>query len=57
MAVLMFTLCIMNVQLCKLWTLSFDKTQGSDFVINFTLNAKGVQFNASCYQLINFGNK
>ncbi len=42
MAVLTFILCIMNVQFCKLWTLSFDKTQGFDFVIKFTLNAKGV---------------
>ncbi len=48
----MFAFPIMNVQLCKLWTLSFDKTQGSDFVIKLTLNAKGVQSNASCYRLI-----
>jgi hypothetical protein len=57
MVVLTFTFRIMNVQLCKLWTLSFNKTQGSDFVIKFTLNAKGVRSSASCYQLINFGTK
>jgi hypothetical protein len=55
MAFFTFTLRIMNVQVCKLWMLSFDKTQGSDFVIKFTLNVKGVQSNASCYRLINFG--
>jgi hypothetical protein len=55
MAVLTFTLRIMNVQLCKLWTLSFNKTQGFNFVIKLTLNAKGVQSSASCYLLINFG--
>jgi hypothetical protein len=55
MAILMFALYIMNVQLCKLWTLSFDKTQRSDFVIKLTLNVKRVRSNASCYQLINFG--
>jgi hypothetical protein len=49
MAVLMFALRIMNVQLCKLWTLSFGKTQGSDFVIKLTLNAKGIRSNAFCY--------
>jgi hypothetical protein len=57
MAVLTFALRIMNVQLCKLWTLSFAKTHGFNFVIKFTLNAKGVRSNASCYRLINFGNK
>jgi hypothetical protein len=55
MAVLTFVLRIMNVQLCKLWTLSFGKTQGSDFVIKLTLNVKGIWSSASCYQLINFG--
>jgi hypothetical protein len=55
MAVLTFAFCIMNVQLCKLWMLSFDRTQGSDFVIKFTLNANGVRSSASCYRLINFG--
>jgi hypothetical protein len=43
--------------LCKLWMLSFNRTQGSDFVIKFTLNAKQVRSSASCYQLINFGTK
>jgi hypothetical protein len=42
MAVLTFVLRIMNLQLCKMWTLSFNRTQGSDFVIKLTLNAKGV---------------
>ncbi len=42
MVVLTFVLRIMNVQLCKLWTLSFDRAQGSDFVIKLTLNVKGV---------------
>jgi hypothetical protein len=55
MAVLTFVLHIINVQLCKLRTLSFDRTQGSDFMIKLTLNAKGVRSSASCYQLINFG--
>jgi hypothetical protein len=55
MAILTFVLRIINVQLCKLWTLSFDKTQGSDFVIKLTLNAKGVRSSASYYRLINFG--
>jgi hypothetical protein len=55
MAVLTFALRIMNVQLCKLWMLSFGKTHGSDFVLKLTLNVKGVQSNASCYRLINFG--
>jgi hypothetical protein len=53
----MFALCIMNVQLCKLWTLSFGRTQGSNFVIKLTLNVKGIWSNASCYRLINFGTK
>jgi hypothetical protein len=57
MVVLTFALRIMNVQLCKLWTLSFSKTQGSDFVIKLTLNVKGVRSSASCYRLINFGTK
>jgi hypothetical protein len=57
MAVLMFAFRIMNVHLCKLWTLSFDRTQGFNFVIKLTLNVKGVWSNASCYQLINFGTK
>ncbi len=57
MAILMFVLRIMNVQLCKLWMLSFDRTHGFDFVIKFTLNAKGVRSSASCYRLINFGTK
>ncbi len=55
MAILTFTLRIMNVHLCKLWTLSFDKTHGSNFVIKLTLNAKGIRSSASCYRLINFG--
>jgi hypothetical protein len=42
MVVLTFALRIMNVQLCKLWTLFFDRTQGSNFVIKLTLNVKGV---------------
>jgi hypothetical protein len=54
MAILTFALYIMNIQLCKLWTLSFDRTKGSDFVIKLNLNAKGVRSNASCYRLINF---
>jgi hypothetical protein len=53
----MFALRIMNVQLCKLWTLSFDKTQGSNFVIKLTLNVKGVRSSASYYQFTNFGTK
>ncbi len=55
MAISTFVLHIINVQLCKLWMLSFDKTQGSDFVIKLTLNAKGIRSSASCYRLINFG--
>jgi len=55
MAVLMFAFRIMIVQLCKLWTLSFGRTEGSNFVIKLTLDAKGVQSRASCYWLINFG--
>jgi hypothetical protein len=55
MPVLTFALDFMNVQLCKLWMLSFGRTQGSDFVIKLTLNAKGIRSSASCYQLINFG--
>jgi hypothetical protein len=35
--------------------LSFDKTQGSDFVIKLTLNAKGVWSSAFCYRFINCG--
>jgi hypothetical protein len=49
MLVLTFTLRIMNVQLCKLSTLSFNRTHGSNFVIKLTLNAKQVRSNASCY--------
>jgi hypothetical protein len=55
MLVLTFAFRIMNVQLCKLWPLSFSRTQGSDFVIKFTLNAKGVRSRPSCYRLVNFG--
>jgi hypothetical protein len=55
MVVLTFALRIMNVQLCKLWMMSFSKTHGFDFMIKLTLNAKGVRSNTSCYQLINFG--
>jgi hypothetical protein len=55
MAVFTFALCIMNVQLYKLWMLSFSRTWGFDFVIKFTLNAKGVRSKASYYRLINFG--
>jgi hypothetical protein len=54
MVVLTFTLRIMNVQLCKLSMMSFNRTHGSNFVIKFTLNAKWVWSSASCYWLINF---
>ncbi len=57
MAILTFVLHIMNVQLCKLWMLSFSKTQGSDFVIELTLNEKGIQSSACSYRVMNFGTK